>query len=281
MAIKIIIDSSCDYTRLFSEKIKIEVAPLLIDLDQTTYVDDDKLNMKSFLTHMRNMHGFKTACPSIHTYEELYAGDEDILVMTISSNLSASYQSAVAAMNQYFEHNGIHKKIHVFNSKTASAGQVSILVKMIECCEEDMPFDEIVDVVEDFISKNKTVFMLQSLGNLAKAGRVSPLIAATTAVLNIRCVMFANEEGKIELMHKIVGEKRCIKTLAGVVAKFGEEFKNRTLCISHCEGMDKAEAFLKELSTVIDMKKFKDVLIQNTTGLASLYADFGGIVIGL
>lgn len=281
MPIKIVIDSSCDLQNKLSEKIKIEVAPLTIDFDGKSYVDDVNLDMGEFLSHMKRMLSFKTSCPSIHQFLSLYEGDEDILVMTISSKLSASHQSALAAKEIYIEKYGENKKIHIFNSLTASGGQVAVLLKMVEYCEADMPFETIVENVENDIRRIKTLFMLQSLGNLAKAGRVSPLIAKTTAVLNIRCLMTRAEDGTIDLVQKIMGEKRCIKELATRIAVIANEFKDLNLCISHCEGMEKVEQLLKELSDMIDMNKFKRVLIQNTSGLASIYADFGGLVIGV
>ncbi len=281
MSIKIVIDSSCDLEYKLSEKIKIEVAPLTIDFDGTSYVDDVNLDMGEFLSHMKRMLSFKTACPSVHQFLSLYEGEEDVLVMTISSKLSASYQSALTAKEMYIEKYGENKKIHIFNSLTASGGQVAVLLKMVEYCEANLPFETIVENVDDDIRRVKTLFVLQSLGNLAKAGRVSPLIAKTTAVLNIRCLMTRSEEGTIELVQKIMGEKRCIKELAARIANIANEFKDLNLCISHCEGMEKVEQLLKELSDIVDMNKFKRVLIQNTRGLASIYADFGGLVIGI
>jgi fatty acid-binding protein DegV len=114
--IKIIIDSACDNKEIKSEKISIRSVPLTIDIDDKAYVDDERLNMPEFLSHMKKMTTFKTACPSPELYEDEFVGEEDIIVLTISSKLSASYQSALISKDSYIEKHGDHKRIHIIDS---------------------------------------------------------------------------------------------------------------------------------------------------------------------
>lgn len=281
MQIKIVVDSCCEIPSKWKDF--IERAPLTIDLDNKSYKDDDNLDMNSYLSHMKHMKSFKTSCPSTEEYLNLYKGDEDVIVITLSEKLSGSYQSAQIAKDMYFQKNDTNKTIHIVNSKSASAGQTSILAKLIELCEKNINIDKLIKEIEDFRDNHNVMFMLQSLTNLAKGGRVSSIIAKATNVLGIRCIMVGDPEGKIELKQKIIGEKRCLMEIARSVGEISSnltDLAERTLCISHCQGMDKVDSFLENLKQFIDIRKFKNILINHTSALSSLYADFGGIIIG-
>ena len=279
MPIKIIVDSCCEIPSQWRDI--VHSAPLSIDLDDKTFVDDDSLNLTEYLDTMRDMKSFKTACPSAQTYMELFDGEEDVIVITLSSNLSASYQSAFVARNMYYEDNEINKIIHIVDSKSASAGETSILVKLVELCRQNLDTEQVIEQIEKFRDNHVILFMLQSLTNLGRAGRVSPIVATAASVLGIRCIMSRNQDGFIELSKKIVGEKRCIREIAKQISKKASDlaYQSRTLCISHCQSKERVDAFLKDLSNYMDINKFKDIIISHTSGLSSLYADFGGIII--
>lgn len=277
MPIKIVVDSCCEIPVVW--KNRVVKAPLTIDLDDKTFVDDDKLDMAEYLRKMKNMKSFKTSCPSTQTYMDLFEGDEDVIVITLSNNLSGSYQSAYIAKDMYFEIYGNKKIIHIVDSMSASASETAILVKLIELCDKNLDTEQVIEQIEKFRDEHKILFMLQSLANLGKAGRVSPFVATAASVLGIRCIMSRTDDGHIELRKKVVGEKRCIKDIAKQISKMVSDVADRTLCISHCESKERVELFLKDLSDHMDINRFKDIIITHTSGLSSLYADFGGIII--
>jgi DegV family protein with EDD domain len=278
--IKIVIDSTCDHEKILSDKVKTEVVPMIIDMDGETYTDDHKLNLQDYLDKMRKMTRFKTACSPPQFFEDVYGGDEDVIVLAASSRLSGVCQSASIARDNYFEHHGTHKRIVVLDSLSASSGSANILLKLNELVEQCMNFDEIIRQMEEFIKRSQVFFVLQNLNNLVKMGRVNSLVAAASSALNIRCLM-GGENGAIVLVQKALGEKKCFKLLAAKVAQFSDGILEKTLCVSHCEALEKAEMFLDELSTMVDVKKFKEIVIQKTTGVTSMYAGIGGIVVGI
>lgn len=279
MPIKIIVDSCCEVPQLFKDR--VYKAPLSVDIDNVTYIDDDDLNMSKYLNALKNMRSFQTACPSPQDYLNLYEGEEDIIVITLSANLSGSYQSASLARDMYFDKHSENKVIHIIDSKSASAGETAILIKVIELCDSNLDIDTIITKAEHFRDEHKILFVLQSLTNLAKGGRVSPLVAKAADVLGIRCIMGRDDNGKIELKQKIVGEKRCMRELAKQISSAAMNMAEKTLCISHCESKERVDKFLKDLAEHIDLKHFKNIFINHTGGLSSIYADFGGIIISL
>ena len=278
MNIKIVVDSCCEIPSMWRDL--VHRAANQVDIDDATYIDDNSLNLRGYLTALKGMRVFKTACPGPQDFLSLYEGDEHVVVIAASSNLSGSYQCALVAREMYFEAHGEHKTIYVMDSFSASAGQTAILARLMELREEAADITEVVSELETFRGEHKIMFVLQSLATLAKSGRVNPVIAKAAEVLGIRCIMSGTSDGKIELTQKIVGEKRCFRELAKQISA-AASFAGRTLCISHCDGRDRVDAFLKDLAECMDIQSFKNILINHTGAVTSLYAGFGGIVVSI
>ncbi|MBC7764840.1 MAG: DegV family protein [Hyphomonadaceae bacterium] len=275
MAIKIVVDSACDCDQAIVKKLNMVVAPLSVTLDDTVYVDDASLDFEAYSAHMKSCKSFKTACPSPQQYMDVFTGDDDILVVPISEPLSGSYQSAMVARAMVLEQHP-EKCIHVFSSCTAVTGQLVLAIKIHELSQQGKSTQEIIEEIEKAKKHITLYFMLESLDYLAKGGRVSPFVAKAASMLHVRCIMLANDMGKIEMAEKMIGEKKALKRIAAILAQKGEQLAEKTLCISHCQALDKVQAVLAELKT---MCSFKEILVFETGGLSSIYANVGGIII--
>ena len=90
----------------------------------------------------------KSSCPSPERYMEGYHCEEEhVYAVTLSAELSGSYNSAVLGKSLYEEEYG-EKDIHVFNSRSASVGETLIALKIAECEEQGMTFEQVIDTVE-------------------------------------------------------------------------------------------------------------------------------------
>ena len=115
----------------------------------------------------------KSACPSPESYRKAFDCEaEHIYCVTLSSELSGSYNSAVLGANLAQEEDE-DLKIHVFNSRSASIGETLIVKKIVECEEAGMSFERVVETVELYISTQHTYFVLENLETLRKNGRLS------------------------------------------------------------------------------------------------------------
>ena len=122
---------------------------------------------------------------------EAYDCEADhVYAVTLSSELSGSYNSAVLGRNLLLE-SSPEKKIHVFNSRSASVGETLIALKIEECESKNMEFEDIVREVEAYIESQNTYFVLESLETLRKNGRLSNLKAFVATALKIKPVMGA------------------------------------------------------------------------------------------
>ena len=276
MGFKIVGDSCCDLTDELKTKMNVEIVPLTINVEEKIYVDDDSLNTIELLADMkRSPKTPKTSCPSPNDYIEAYGEDEDVYVTTLSSQLSGSYNSAVLAKKLFLEKDS-NKFIHVFDSKSASTGQALIAIKVYEFIEAGFKREEVVEKVEAYISEMKTFFILESLDNLIKAGRIGLLKGKLATILSIVPIMKSNEEGQIDLSEKVRGSKKALKRLIEMVGEQGVKLEERILAITHCNCLEKAIEFKEEIAKIYN---FKDIQIFETHGISTVYANDGGLII--
>ena len=125
---KIVIDSCGELTQELKEDGHYVNVPLEMDINGYRVVDDETFDQADFLKRVKESPvGPKSSCPSPEAYMEAFKGDADhVYVVTLSKELSGSYNSAVLAKNLFEEEHGTEKKIYVFNSRSASVGQTLI-----------------------------------------------------------------------------------------------------------------------------------------------------------
>jgi DegV family protein with EDD domain len=275
MSVKIVADSCCDLTQSLLEQMNIQLAPLTIQLEGQVYRDDENLDIDRFIADMKaSPESPKTACPSPKEFMDAYIGDESVFVVTLSSALSGTYKSAVLAKDMFMEEVG-KKFIHVFDSFSASVGETLIALKISEVAKWGLEDSQIVEKVNEYIKGMKTFFMLDTLENLVKAGRISPLIAKVTSILNVKPIM-AGDEGTIKVQEKVIGSKRAFRRFVDVIGEEGTNLEGRTLGIAHCNCLEKALEFKNE---VLKRYNFKEIVIVKTAGISSVYANEGGLII--
>lgn len=276
MSINIVADSCCDLNQELKEQMNIKIAPLTIQLEDHVYRDDENFDVETFIANMRASSELpKTACPSPREFMDAYEGEGSVFVVTLSSALSGTYKSAVLAKDMFFDE--AHKKfIHVFDSLSASVGETLVCLKISEMAKKGLGDSLIVEKVNEYIKGMKTFFMLETLENLVKAGRISPLIAKVTSILNVRPIMAGTEEGTIKVHEKVIGVKRAFKRFVEVIGEDETNLEDKVLGIAHCNCLEKALEFKNE---VLKRYNFKDIIIVKTAGVSSSYANEGGIII--
>lgn len=275
MSIKKIADSGCDLTEDMKRDKNIKLVPLSLHLKDKTFVDDENLQIKEYIKEMAACEEPpKTSCPSPEDYMKHYEGRESIFVVTLSSHLSGSHNSALLGKNIFLEE-AQDKFIHVFDSLSASVGETLIVRKINELSKLNLSELDIVDKVSNYIKEMKTFFLLESLDHLAKAGRISPIVAKVASVLSIKPIM-CGDDGHIKLTEKVRGYKKAFLRLVDTIGEKGKNLEEKVLGIAHCNCIDRAIQFKEE---VLKRYNFKDIIIVEMGGLSSTYADDGGIVI--
>ncbi|MBQ6833024.1 MAG: DegV family protein, partial [Lachnospiraceae bacterium] len=278
MNYKIIGDSCLDLTEELKKDSHFQMIPLTLIVGEQTFIDDETFNQKEFIKIVAESPiGPKTACPSPEMFKEAYCCDaENIFVVTLSGPLSGSYNSAVLAKALYEEEYG-HKNICIINSESASSGELNIALHIRDLCEQGLPFEEIEKEANAYRDRMNTYFVLESLDTLRKNGRLTGLSAFFATTLNIKPVMGA-EKGQIIKLDQARGINKALQKMAEYVIKEGGNTDEKRLVISHVNAPERAQ-YVKEI--LCSKAKFREVVVTDTAGVSTVYANDGGIIVAL
>lgn len=276
MSYKIIGDSCLDLTEDMKKDPRFQMIPLTLQVDDTQVIDDETFDQKSFLNLVKASPNCpKTACPSPETFKKAYeCPEEDVYVITLSSHLSGTYNSAVLAKQLYEEEHG-PKNIKVIDSWSASAGELNIALYIAALCESGMEFDQVCRETEKFKEEMKTYFVLESLDTLRKNGRLTGLQAFFATTLNIKPVMGAIE-GVIIKEDQARGFHKALSKMCDYARKNIKNPEEKRAVIAHCNNLEGARAVKEELLKKVP---FKEIVITDTAGVATVYANDGGVIL--
>ena len=279
MSFHIVADSCCELTADMKKRGNIEIAPLTLEVGGESILDDETFDQKYFLKRVAECPECpKSACPSPDYFRKSFLnGAERCYAVTLSAQLSGSYNSAVLGANLAQEENE-DLKIHVFNSRSASIGETLIVKKIVACEEAGMSFERVVETVELYISTQNTYFVLENLETLRKNGRLSKTKALVASALKIKPVMGATSEGDIVQLDQARGINKALMKLVDAIVNDAQHVENKTLAISHCNCPERAE-MVKE--ALLERLAVQDVFVLDTQGVSSMYANDGGIIIAL
>ena len=277
MKYEIIADSGCDLKNLEQigeNQITFCRAPLTLAVGEREFVDNNWLDVSEFMREMEEYQGRTgSAAPSPQEWYHAYEQAQEVFAVTITGTLSGSYKSAMAARDMILETEP-QKKIHVFDSKSAGPGMTLLVKKIQECIQNGMEFDEIVAYIEQYQKQTHLLFVLESLDNFVKNGRVSKLVGGMAGLLGIKILGCASEEGTLEVLQKCRGKRSAYEKLVEEMIKKG--FHGSKVIISQCFNEERAD----DISALIkNIFPHCDITIMPTSGLCSYYAERGGILL--
>ncbi len=273
MKMKIVADSSADLLKI--DGVDYQSVPLTLRTAEREFVDDEKNNvyeMVEYLSHYKGKSG--SACPGTQDWLDSFGDADVVFCVTITSNLSGCYNSALVAKAEYEEEHP-DRKVYVIDSLSTGPEMQLIIENMIDSIHAGKEPEEVYQTAMKYKEKTALLFALQSLTNLANNGRVSHSVAKIAGVLGIRVLGKASEIGTIEVVSKYRGDKKLMLGIEETMEKIG--YKGGKLRISHCFNEEMAQ----KLADVFKKKYPKlDCIIRPSRGLCSFYAEKGGLLIG-
>lgn len=277
MRYKIVVDSCGELLDEWKKDERFESIPLVLMVGEETIIDDENFNQKDFLKKVADCPECpKSACPSPERYMRAFQCEaEHIYAVTLTSELSGSYNSAVLGKELLLEENP-DKKIYVFNSRSASVAETLIALKIQECEEKGMSFEDVIDTVERYISEQNTFFVLENLDTLRKNGRLTGVKSLVASALKVKPIMGATPEGTIYQLDQARGINKALLKMVDYVAEKAGKSETKVLGISHCNCPERA-LLLKQ--TLEEKIKPSRILVQDMGGLSSMYANDGGVIV--
>ena len=272
MQYKIVSDSSSNVFSIAG--VNYTTVPMKIRAEKE-YIDTPELDLMGMVTDLKNHKGKSgSSCPNVQEWLDAFGDADCVFGVTISRNLSGSYNAAMQAA-QVFADTFPSKKIHIFDSLSAGPEQFMLADKIRQCIESGDDFDTTVEKVRHYQDHTHILFCLESLNNLARNGRVSMAVAKIAGVLGMRVVGDA-KNGQITPIHKPRGHKKAISTLIEMLLERGL-YDGALIRIAHCFAESQAYDLKEAVLQVLPNVRF---IIEPTTALCSFYAEAGGLMIG-
>lgn len=278
MSWAIIADSSCnlrDYTPQAPDTL-YAYAPLKINVGGTEYADDANLDVAELNRRVaEEKSASSSACPSAGEWAELFRSAENVVAITISANLSGSFEAASMARDLVQEEGG--HRIHLVNSR-AAGGKLEMLVILLDrylTVHPDATFEEACAYIDGIEQNSSVLFSLSSYENLTKSGRMPKMAGILANKLSIRVLGCASEEGTIKIVAPTRGQKKMIAKVIQSMESDG--YKGGLVCMDHVDN----EAGCQEIAAAITAKwPEAEIMIMPCGGLCSYYAESKGIIIG-
>ena len=280
MSIQLIADSCCDTTPELQQKLGLVKAPLKINIaGGRTYIDDGSVDIPSLIADMKaSKAATSSACPSPEEFAEWMRPCDECFVITLSSKLSGSYNAARVAMDMVLETNP-EKKIHVFDSKSAAAGELQIALFLRERIDAGDSFEEIIPQAEAYIAGMRTLFVLEDLGNFVKNGRLNKVTGIVASILSLCPIMSDDGRGEVKMAAKARGVRNALARLVDLVAEQTADRakKSLTLVLAYCNCPERAAELKK--SFLNKCAALREVLLVPTGALSTVYANDGGVIV--
>ena len=272
MNYKIVLDSS---SNLRPTAAHLATVPLKIVTDNKEYTDVEELDVAAMLLELESYKGRSgTSCPNVADWLEAFGDAEFVFTIAITSNLSGSHNAAMQAKEAYEEeHPG--RRVCCLDTLSTAGEMVLIQEKLEELIAQGLSFEEVEAAIREYMHHTHLGFMLERMDNLAKNGRVSPIVAKACGILNIRIVGCASDVGTLQPDHKCRGTKKALETIVKDMVERG--YHGGKVIIDHVYNPDAANALRDKI-----LEQFPDapIRIGLCGGLCCFYAEQGGLLVG-
>ena len=278
----VVTDSSSDMAGL-KEQIKEETNGLIlfdtvalkIEAGDVEFIDDENLDTENMVDYLKSYQG-KTgsASPSPQEWYDIFEQADMCIAITITGAMSGSYRSACAAKDMIAE-DYPDEKIYVMDSMSTGPELMLLTRRAITYAMEDIDFDTMVKRMNNYKKMTHLYFVLETMDNLIKNGRVNNFEAGVASMLGIKVMGRASSEGTLEVVKKSRGKTKVYDKLIEDMLEYG--YIGGNVIISHCHNEAMA-GYLK--LKIIEKYPESHVTIVNTGGLCSFYAQERGVLVG-
>jgi len=271
MSYTIITDTSANLPRDFVVENNIGVLPFTYFMDGKAYhcLETEEFDGKTFYDQMRA--GKKVTTSQINSqsfvdyFTPVLERGEDILFISMSSGISGSYNSARIAKEE-LEDDFPDRKICLVDTKAASLGEGLFVYKAVEKKNEGATLEENYEYLSSIVMNMYQLFTVDDLKYLRDGGRLSNASAIIGTLLNIKPILYGNEDGKIISKDKVRGRKIAIKKMAQEYAAKAVDAKNQIIGISQGDCPEDLEYLISLINELNPPKGMITVLHEPVTG---------------
>ena len=272
--LNLVSDSSCDlFSGPLSASAQLTVVPMCLRVGEREFWDTPELSVPELLDGLTKFPS-SSACPSPAAFAEAFEKGDETICVTISSNLSGTYNAALAARDIVLAEHP-EKKIYLLDSRATAGAMILLLRKAAALADEGIPFETLCTALEEYRTTLRTCFTLENFDNLVKNGRMAPLTGMLLQSLGIRVIADGTPEGTIHVAKKARGAEHTYKAIAQLMAD-SKDCTGSHVILCHCQNPAGAERLR---SVIQERLPVASVEILDCHGLTSFYAMNQGLII--
>ncbi len=267
--IRIVTDSTADLSQDLIERYQIEMVPLTVTIDGTSYKDKVDIANDMFYQLMQNANELPTTSQItpvefVDVYQRLANdGVEHIISIHLASELSGTYQSSVLAANMV--QNAV--AVHNIDGCSATMGLGLIVLSAAKMVESGMVLDDILNQLQQIVEKTEIYFLIDSLENLHKGGRIGKASQLVGSLLNIKPILCL-KDGVISAYEKVRGNKdnKALEKLIDILLEKIDPNKKVYCAIGYCDNLELAKRIQERLEGVVDCDEYVYLQIGSVVG---------------
>lgn len=259
---EIVTDSSCDMSAEMAEKLGLHVVPLTVNIEGTiykNYLDGRDISFEEVYRILRTDAKVSTSAPNVQDYTEmlkpLLENGRDLLILSFSSGLSATYESseiAAAELRKLYP----DRKIYTVDTLTACMGQGLFVYTCANLADEGKSIEEVRDFAEEKKLNVCHWFTIDNFVRLKLGGRVSATTAFVGGIIGIKPVLHVDNEGKLINMAKVRGRGKALDFLADKLKESIVDPENQMIFINHGDCLADAELVAEKIKKRVKVKGF-------------------------
>lgn len=263
MSVRIIVDSTTDMVPQLQGR--VTVVPLSIHFGEEEYIDGVTINTSEFYTKLVTggvlpTTSQPTPAAFADVYEEAVNAGDSVVVITIASKLSGTYQSATIAAEDY------PGKVFVVDSRNVAIGATILVQYALELVDRGMSAEEIFDRLLQIRSRVRLAAVVDTLEYLHKGGRISKTVAIAGGLLAIKPIINVNA-GELGMVNKARGNKQANAVMNKEIDKMGGADLEMPVLLGYTGTSDELlQKYIAESGEYWGGRTFPSTIVGSTVG---------------
>lgn len=264
MSIKIITDSTCDIEMSLQKELGIDILPLTVHFGDEEFQDGIDITKKEFYQRLRTSANSPTTSQvTPEAFEQLFKRYTDegheVLVLTIASKLSGTYQSAHIAKTTVE-----HDSIYLVDSETTTMGLAWLVYEAVRMRDNGLDVNRMIESLESLKKKIIIYAMIENLEFLRKGGRLSSVSATLGTLLNLKPIIQV-KDGVVSVVQKTRGNVKAFKWMLDKSQEDGIDL-TQPVFFGHTDAPEQLERFITSSKDSLTTTSSKIIEIGITVG---------------
>ena len=274
---RIIVDSAANIPAVLVDKYDIQVVSFMNKVDGKLLPgfepgltpEEERAKGKLYYDAIRAGTEVKTSLINSEEFRDYFLpvleGGEDILYISLSRNISGTFQAAKIAADDLLEEYP-ERKIVLVDSMNASLGQGLLAIYGSEMRARGMDVEETGKALNEMVPRMNGIFTVEDLKYLAVSGRISNAKAVVGNVLNIKPLLKGNKDGYIVQFRKCRGRKKSLKDLIDLVCNNIVDPENQIIGIAHADAYEESLMVMEKIQEKVKVREFINTSYDYCTG---------------